>query len=193
LIAGSMSESTDDFALMVRLAEGDDLALNAIMGRWKERIGAFLYRLTGDHETALDLTQETFVRLYASRHKYKPSAAFSTFLFHIAANLARSHARWKGRHPSVPLHDSDGTMIHDPADPAPTPDFKADLADRTTAVQTAIDELPHDLKHALLLFTLEDMSHAQIGKVMGCSEKAVEVKIYRARQSLKAALAANPF
>jgi RNA polymerase sigma-70 factor (ECF subfamily) len=187
-----MSESTDDFALMARLAAGDDLALNAIMSRWKERIGAFLYRLTGDHETALDLTQETFVRLYANRHKYKPSAAFSTFLFHIAANLARSHARWKGRHPSVPLHDSEGAVLYDPVDPAPQPDLKADLADRTKAVQKAVDALPDDLRQALLLFTLEDMSHAQIGQVMGCSEKAAEIKIYRARQSLKAAFAADP-
>jgi RNA polymerase sigma-70 factor (ECF subfamily) len=187
-----MSDSDDDFALMERLGAGNDLALNAIMSRWKERIGAFLLRMTGDHETALDLTQETFVRLYANRYKYKPSAAFSTFLFHIAANLARSHARWKGRHPSVPLHDSDGTMIHDPPDPAPAPDFKADLADRTRAVQKAIDALPDDLRQALLLFTLEDMSHAQIAQVMGCSEKAAEVKIYRARQSLKAAMAADP-
>jgi RNA polymerase sigma-70 factor (ECF subfamily) len=184
-----MSDSADDFALMQRLGAGDDLALNAIMGRWKDRIGAFLYRMTGDHETSLDLTQETFVRLYAIRHKYKPSAAFSTFLFHIAANLARSHARWKGRHPSVPLHDSDGGILYDPADPKPAPDLKADLADRTKAVQKAIAALPHDLRQALLLFTLEDMSYAQIAKVLGCSEKATEVRIYRARQSLKASLA----
>ncbi len=180
-----MSDSADDFALMRRLGSGDDLALNAIMARWKDRIGAFLYRMTGDHETSLDLTQETFVRLYASRHKYKPSAAFSTFIFHIAANLARSHARWKGRHPSVPLQDADGKIIHEPEDRQLTPDGAAELKDKTALTKKALGALPQDLRQPLLLFTLEEMSHAEIAEVLGCSEKAVEVRIYRARQTLR--------
>ena len=90
-----------DVVLMQRLAGGEDLALNELMTRWRERVAAFLLRMVGDHATAMDLTQETFVRLYTSRHSYKPVAAFSTYLFHIATNLARSHARWKGRHPTV--------------------------------------------------------------------------------------------
>lgn len=183
-----MPQDTEDIILMQRLAAGDDLALNAIMQRWKERVGAFLFRLTANSETALDLTQETFVRLYSSRLKYKPSAAFSTFLFHIAANLARSHARWKGRHPTIPLNDADGNPIAEPQDLQPMPDEKAELKERTALVRTAIDSLPEDLKQPLLLSTLEEMSHAEIAKALGCSEKAVEVRIYRARQKLKALL-----
>jgi RNA polymerase sigma-70 factor (ECF subfamily) len=183
-----MPDLEDDITLMGRLAAGDDLALNTLMERWQDRVGAFLFRMIGDHETALDLTQETFVRLYSSKHKYKPSAAFSTFLFHIAANLARSHARWKARHPSVPLEDADGKLIREPEDPHLRPDARADLSDRTALVREAIDALPEDLRQALLLFTLEDMSYAQIAQTLGCSEKAAELRIYRARQSLKAQL-----
>ena len=183
-------ESTDDadIELMQRLAGGDDLALNALMARWRDRIAAFLLRMVGDHATAMDLAQETFVRLYTSRHGYKPTAAFSTYLFHIAANLARSHARWKGRHPTVPLEDEQGTIVHEPEDPHLAPDEAAALNEKTALVRRAINELPADLREALLLFTVEDMSHAEISAALGCTAKAVEVRIYRARQALKEAL-----
>lgn len=184
-----MGSPKEDIALMQRLAAGDDMALTAIMIRWKDRIGAFLFRSTGDHETAIDLTQETFVNLYNSRRKYKPTGSFSTFLFQIASNLARSHARWKARHPNVPLHREDGTLVHDPCDPGLSPDASALLKEKTATVRSAIDSLPQELRQPLLLSTLEEMSHAEIGKILGCSEKAVEVKIYRARQSLKASIA----
>lgn len=178
-------EDADDFTLMERLKAGDDLALNAIMQRWRDRVGAFLYRLTADHGAALDLTQETFVRLYNSRRKYQPSAAFSTFLFHIASNLARTHARWKVRHPTVPLQDGHGLMVDDPVDSRPAPDACAELKDKTTMMSQALSLLPDDLRQPLLLATLEQMSHLEISRVLGCSEKAVEVRIYRARQKLR--------
>lgn len=186
------SNDDSDVALMYRLAEGEDLALNELMSRWRVRVGAFLLRMTGNHATAMDLTQETFVRLYTSRHSYKPQAAFSTYLFHIAANLARSHARWKGRHPTVPLEDEQGAIVHEPIDPQMRPDDAAALHDKTTTVNKAIAALPADLREALLLFAIEDMSHAEIAATLGCSAKAVEVRIYRARHALKEALARMP-
>lgn len=185
------ASSDDDILLMQRLASGEDLALNTLMSRWRERVAAFLLRMVGDHATAMDLTQETFVRLYTSRHSYRPTAAFSTYLFHIAANLARSHARWKGRHPTVPLMDEEGVMIHEPADLQPTPDAAAELQEKTALVNQAIAALPTELREALLLFTVEQMSHAEIATTLNCSAKAVEVRVYRARQALKAALAAS--
>jgi len=177
-----------DIELMQRLADGDDLALNAIMSRWRERIAAFLLRMVGDHATAMDLAQETFVRLYTSRLSYKPTAAFSTYLFHIGANLARSHARWKRRHPTVPLEDDQGVIVHEPVDLRMSPDEAAALRDKTEMVKNAIAALPPELREALLLFTVEGMTHAEIATALGCSAKAVEVRIYRARQALKAAL-----
>ena len=179
----------DDVSLMRRLAGGEDLALNALMARWSDRVAAFLLRMVGDHATAVDLAQETFVRLYSSRHSYKPTAAFSTYLFHIAANLARSQARWRTRHPTVPLADEEGRIVHEPQDPQPRPDEAAVMQEKTKMVNEAIAALPADLREALLLFTVEDMSHAEVAKVLGCSAKAVEVRIYRARQALKEALA----
>lgn len=184
-------ESLDDadVALMLRLADGEDLVLNELMSRWRERVAAFLLRMTGNHATAMDLAQETFVRLYTSRRSYKPTAGFSTYLFHIAANLARSHARWRGRHPTVPLEDEMGAIVHEPMDPQLPPDEMAALHEKTAIVKRAIAALPADLREVLLLFAVEDMSHSEIAVSLGCSAKAIEVRIYRARQALKKHLA----
>ena len=132
------ASSDDDILLMQRLASGEDLALNTLMSRWRERVAAFLLRMVGDHATAMDLTQEAFVRLYTSRHSYRPTAAFSTYLFHIAANLARSHARWKRRHPTVSMEDEQVTLIHEPVDPQLQPDEATALHEKTALVNRAI-------------------------------------------------------
>src|SRR5882757_7389089 len=96
-----------DVLAMQRLQAGEDLALNEIMARWKQPLASYLLRQLGNHEDALDLTMETFVRVYESRHRYTPSARFARWLFTIATNLARNHARWKERHPEIPL-ETDG-------------------------------------------------------------------------------------
>jgi RNA polymerase sigma-70 factor (ECF subfamily) len=97
---------------MSRLREGEDLALNEIMDRWQRRLTSYLIRLTGSEAVAIDLAQETFVRVYQNRVRYRPTGAFSTWLFAIASNLARHHIRWKIRHPSVSI---DGSSEERPA------------------------------------------------------------------------------
>ncbi len=185
-----MKEMADtDVMLMRRLAGGEDLALNELMDRWRERVAAFLLRMVGDHATATDLTQETFVRLYSGRHRYQPVAAFSTYLFHIAANLARSQLRWRKRHPAVPLEDEEGNPVHEPEDRGMPPDEAAVLREKTAALSRAIAALPPDLREALLLFTVEEMSQAEVAQTLGCSAKAVESRVYRARQALRERLA----
>lgn len=90
-----MTETPDqDRGAMARLAAGEDLALNEIMDRWKARVITFLFRLVGNESSALELAEETFVRLYQNRRKFRPDAKFSSWLFGIAANLGRNHLRW---------------------------------------------------------------------------------------------------
>ncbi len=177
-----------DVESMKRLASGDDLALNDIMHRWRDRLAAFLYRMTNNREAALDLAQETFVRLYQSRDRYEPSAPFASYLFRIAANLARNHARWRKRHPSLSIEDEQSS-VSELRDNAASPDESADHRDQLARVERALAALPDDLLEAMLLFTYEDMSQAEIAQALGCTAKAIETRIYRARQTLKAALA----
>ena len=177
-----------DSELMSRLAAGDDLALNALMKRWGDRISAFLFRMTGQRETAVDLAQETFVKLYQARGRYKPQGHFSTYLFAIASNLARNHSRWMARHPTVSIDstDSDGAgILAEPEDTQQTPGEAALSREKSAIIHRAILSLPLDLREALTLFVHEQMSYAEIAQLTHCSAKAVETRIYRARQILK--------
>jgi len=180
---------TGDHELMARLATGDDLALNALMRRWSDRIVSFLYRMTGRHDAAVDLAQETFVKLYQARGRYRPRGGeFSTWLFTIASNLAKNHARWRSRHPEVSLDapaDDVSNSLPEPRSAEASPDQAAVWRESEQQVRMAILALPSELREALLLFTHEQLGYADIALIMQCSPKAVETRIYRARQILK--------
>jgi RNA polymerase sigma-70 factor (ECF subfamily) len=184
-----VSTEAEDHELMARLASGDDLALNSLMHRWSDRIISFLYRMTGRHDVAVDLAQETFVKLYQARSRYRPrSGQFSTWLFAIASNLAKNHARWRSRHPEVSLDvsaDEDFTSPPEPRSTAASPDQAAVTRETEEQIRTAILNLPSELREALLLFFHEQLGYADIAHVTRCSPKAVETRIYRARQILK--------
>jgi RNA polymerase sigma-70 factor (ECF subfamily) len=167
---------------MARLAVGEDLALNEIMERWKTRLVAFLYRLTGNEATSLELAEETFVRVYQNRTKFRSDANFSSWLFGIAANLGRNHLRWQRRHPTLPLDAAEATAMED------NPGDSAESREREDAVRSAIAALPPDLREALVLAEYENLSHSEIAEIAECSVKAVERRLSRAREILRKGL-----
>ncbi|MEO6742726.1 MAG: sigma-70 family RNA polymerase sigma factor [Chthoniobacteraceae bacterium] len=185
-----MSDSHEaDAAAMMRLRDGDDLALNELMARWQQPLANYLARLCGNEATALDLAQETFVRIYEARARYDTRGKFATWLYTIAGNLARNAHRWQQRHPTVSLDaptDTDGGTVatHLP-DGASQPDASAERGERAAAVRTAISELPEDQRAIVLMSEYEDRPHADIAAVLGCTAKAVETRLYRARQTLR--------
>ncbi|CAN5750095.1 sigma-70 family RNA polymerase sigma factor [soil metagenome] len=184
------SEVNPDFAAMTRLREGEDLALNEIMDRWQRRLTSYLLRFTGNETVAIDLAQETFVRVYQSRERYRPAGEFSTWLFAIATNLARQHFRWTRRHPAVSMDETRDDGADPPlkdrmASSGASPDEAALASERASAVRTAVAALPEDLRQVVVLSEYEDLSHAQIARVAGCTPKAVETRLYRARAILR--------
>lgn len=188
------NRDTLDKATMARLREGDDLALNDLIERWKQPLVSFLYRYTSNWSVAVDLAQETFVRVYQSRSRYRPSHAFSAWLFAIAVNLARNEARWRRRHPGSAMacqndeeNDSQDSLQNLTC-PKDGPDDSADRSDRVRLVSEAISHLPHDLRTALILFEFEHLSYQQIGGIVGCSAKTIEMRLYRARKQLRKSL-----
>jgi RNA polymerase sigma-70 factor (ECF subfamily) len=180
-----------DEDLMGRLQAGEDSALHSLMGRWEVPVRRFLFRFLPNEAQSLDLAQEVFVKVYQNRHRFSAQMPFRSWMFTIAANLARNQTRWHRRHPTESL---DGDRGSDWANtPAQRDDSTpADLllsAERAEAVRAAIAELPPDLKTAVLLSEYEHLPQAEIGRVLDCSPKAVETRLYRARQALKKSLA----
>jgi len=186
------NDAPDDLDLMRRLTGGDDLALNELMSRWQTPLVGFILRFTGNQEDALDLAQETFVRVYESRNRYQPGGKFSTWLFTIATNLSRNLARWRDRHPVVPLDDpfnqcsaGVGSLIAAPDD---SPSDSAERNEIVSAVRDHVDKLPHDLRTVVSLFEYQELDYEEIAALLGCTRKAVEARLYRARQLLRKSL-----
>ncbi len=177
-------QPTDDQRCMERLRDGDDLALNELMLRWKEPLVTFGLRYTGNPTDARDIAQETFVKVYGARSRYRPTAPFPTWLFSIAANLCRMRARWRSRHPEILEAEVSDRRV-DGADPAVESDRHALAGDLDRAIRT----LPHDLRVAFVLAELQGQPHKAIAQVLGCSSKAIERRLARAREELRTRLA----
>lgn len=177
---------------MQALVAGRQTALNELMTLWEAPLLRFIFRYVQNEAVARDLVQETFVRVYLHRERFRPGTSFSTWAFTIAANLCRNHRRWQGRHPTVSLDEPASTDSEAPAtrqeylvSPARTPDHSAQHAEHVDALKAAIAELPHELRTALLLYEYEELSYREIAEVVGCSEKGVESRLVRARVKLR--------
>lgn len=174
---------------MERLARGHDAALNDLMERHATKLFHFLYRMLGNEDDANDLAQETFVRVYQHRASFRTEQKFSNWLYTIAANLGRNHHRWRSRHPNVSLDAESGTSEQSlgevlPAD-GPAPSEAAETSERAAAVRAAVHQLPGDLREAILLCEWEDLSMAEAAAILKTTPKAVESRLYRARQALR--------
>jgi RNA polymerase sigma-70 factor (ECF subfamily) len=189
-----MSGETDeqDRADMARLAAGQDKALNDLMGRHAEALFRYLLRVLQNESEAEDLAEESFVRIYLNRARYRPGNRFSTWLYTIATNLARDLQRRKVRHPQVSLEAQNPETGHDfreaLPEKRPNPSERLESNERAEAVRQAVAALPEDLRLPLVLSEYEDKSHAEIGEILNCSPKAVEMRLYRARQQLRVTL-----
>ena len=174
---------------MERLQAGHDAALNDLMERHATPVFRFLCRMVGNEDDANDLAQETFVRVFKSRASFRPEQKFSTWLFAIAANLARNHFRWRARHPNLSLDAGNPESEQSLADtlPAtgPAPNDAALKVERAQAVRFAVNNLPEDLREAIVLCEWEERSVAEAATILEATPKAVESRLYRARGILR--------
>ena len=178
-----------DRADMASLVAGRDAALGGLMERHAEPLFHFLCRMTGNPDEANDLAQEAFVRVYRARASYRPAHKFTTWLYTIAANLARNHLRWRARHPAVSLdagaNDSAPSLADTLPATAPDPRQTAEAAERAAVVRAAVASLPDDLREAIVLCEWEELTMADAAAVMNTTPKAVESRLYRARKILR--------
>lgn len=178
-----------DRADMERLMAGHDAALNDLMGRHATPVFHFLCRMVGNEDDANDLAQETFVRVFKARESFRTSETFSTWLFTIAANLARNHFRWRSRHPNVSLEtetgESEQTLGSTLSANSPAPNEGVLASERAEAVRVAVNNLPEDLREAIVLCEWEEHSVAGAAAILNATPKAVESRLYRGRQMLR--------
>lgn len=180
-----------DHALLAASEAGDEDAFAELVGRYRNQITSYIYRMTNDYEGAVDLAQETFVRVYRAASRYQTTHAFSTYIYRIATNLAISELRKRKRRRLVSMtgffesHDGREPTEFNPPDNRPLQDVVLVDTERRTAVQRAISTLPEKYRAPLVLRDVEGKSYEEIAGILSTSEGTVKSRISRARGFLR--------
>lgn len=185
--ATTAAHNLTDEKLMREFKGGSDTAFNTLVLRWQPPIKRFLYRmLQKTHETE-DLTQEVFLRIFTKKDQFKDNAPFSSWIYSIANNLARNHYRTTLRWGWIqPMSDDECWEIIESLEP--TPSNVSERQEKVEKVKKAIASLEKDVRSTVILFYYEKLSVQEIGASLGFGVKAIEMKLYRARQKLKSEL-----
>lgn len=186
-----------DVQLMLRVkqGEGDAVAFEQLIHRYQGRLLRVLQHIVGSESVAEDLVQDVFLRVWRARKNYEPTAKFTTWVFHIANNVASNSLRDRKRRKEFQVVSGDpGTsavMSLDQMAAASTstmPTRKLDHAERAEIVRTAVEALNERQRMALLLCKFEGLSYQEIANTMDLSVQAVKSLLSRARVNLKVLL-----
>lgn len=183
-------ERMDDHMLIAGTRIGEELAFQELVNRYRNPITNFVYRMLNDYERAVDLAQETFVRVYMNVDRYQANYSFSTYIYRIASNLAISDLRQRKRRKLIPIptffdKDGDEVEMELPDERNVSPDTTMINDERRRAVAKAITTLPEKYRTAVILRDVEGRSYEEISQVLGLSDGTVKSRINRARNLLK--------
>ncbi len=185
--AEASPDAADDRRRMERVRGGDEAAFAELMTRWERPVKAVIGRIVLNAAEAEELAQETFVRLWQQRERFRSGSEFRPWILAIAVNLARNRLRWWRRRPTVELGEWLGSGAEE-GDSAAAGAAALERSERVAEVQAAVAALPADLREALVLFEYEELPQAEIAAVLRTTPKAVESRVARARERLRRAL-----
>lgn len=182
--------SLSDHELIDAAKGGDEAAFAEIITRYKNPITNFLYRFLNDYEEAVDLAQETFVRVYFALDRYHTNYAFSTYIYRIASNLAISEIRKRKRRSILSLtglfqSDAEDDTEFQPPDTRPLPDADLVESERSRVIATAIATLPPKYRVPIVLRDVEGRSYEEVAEIMELGLGTTKSRISRARGLLR--------
>ena len=180
-----MSESSDE-ELMSLFQQGEEAAYTLLVQRYKDELTNFAQRFLGDRDDAEDVVQEAFVRVWRNRNAYTPAGKFSTWLYAIASNLAKTRLRRWALRRIVRLGGPrpDGTVFDLP-DEGERPDGAADENLREERIQQALKVLPVKFREIVVLRDIQQLSYEEIVAITGCAMGTVKSRINRGRALLR--------
>jgi len=174
-----MNKRMDDQELMEKIKNGDEVAFSELMTMYKDRVVNFLYQFTGDYQVAVDLSQETFLRVFFKAKKYRPIAPVSSWIYAIAANLARTERKKINRKAAIPLDEiansySAGSYSLDHNDPG-----------LMRNVKQALRRLHPRYRLPVILKDVEGFSQEEIASMLKLPLGTVKARISRGREYLR--------
>ena len=181
-----MTASETDQQLVQRAQRGDLRAFDLLVLKYQGRIAAMVSRYVSDAGEVEDVTQEAFIKAYRALGKFRGDSAFYTWLYRIAANAAKNHLVAKGRRPGADatIEDAEGFDEGGLLSESASPEALAMGEELAEVVESALNELPDELKAALMLREFDGLSYDDIADVLGCPVGTVRSRIFRAREAI---------
>ena len=181
LVDGAVAGREDGFEELVR--------------RYQRPIAAYVYRLVGDYDAALDLTQEVFIKVYASLTRYSPEYKFSTWIYRIAHNAAVDYLRRCSSRAveelDRPASEGKGTFEKQLASGALSPEQESERAERRAEIEEIVRGLPAAYRELIELRHAHDLSYEEIAEVTELPLGTVKNRIFRAREAMRQKLVAR--
>jgi RNA polymerase sigma-70 factor (ECF subfamily) len=182
-----MAKTNTDKELIERVKNGDKSAYDLLVLKYQQRIVNLVSRFVRNHSDALDVTQEAFIKAYRALPKFRGDSAFYTWLYRIAVNTAKNYLASQSRRPMGTDHDVSEIEQIEGADALKeqaTPENMLLKDELQATVLKAIENLPDDLRSAIMLREVEGLSYEEIAQVMECPIGTVRSRIFRAREAI---------
>lgn len=183
----ALSQMSDE-DLMSHFQMGTVEAFDILVSRYKDPLTNYIYRFLGDMKECEDLLQETFLRVYRNRHSYRRIAKFSTWLYTIAGNLARSEYRKRKRRRLYSLQsvnrDDEEYEVEIP-DETFAPDKHTDSTIQDRYIQEALKQIPEEFREVVVLRDVQQLAYEEIAEITGLPMGTVKSRINRGRTKLQ--------
>jgi RNA polymerase sigma-70 factor (ECF subfamily) len=185
--------SPTDGQLVTRTIEGDRKAFDELIVRYQRQAVAVSYRLLGNTQDALEVTQDAFLKAFSSLATLQKPEAFGGWLMRIVSNLSLNYRRGRKNKQQLPLDDLLGPSEPSTADTSGS-DWMAQSGDPVRRLesqelgrklQEALNQLPEKQRLAIIMFTIEQMPQKQVAETLDCSVEAVKWHVFQGRKKLK--------
>ncbi len=178
--------SVTDEQLIARFQLGDVQAFDILVRRYKDQLLNFIYRFVGNRSDAEDIVQETFLRVYKNKHYYKEIAKFSTWVYTIAGNLAKTELRRRKRHKIFSVSNFvNEERDYDIPDREHSPERKVDSSIQENIIQKAIGKLPTKFKEVIILRDIQGFAYEEISQILNIPLGTVKSRVNRGRLKLQ--------
>lgn len=186
-----MTSEQSDLALVQLAQRGDPGAFDALVRRYQHKVVKLVLRYVRDPAEAEDIAQEAFIKAYRALPRFRGDSAFYTWLYRIAINTAKNVLAARGRSPvsyDIDKDSDEASPMESYMKDTATPEALAMTDEIRSTVNQAIDQLPEDLRTAIVLRELEGLSYDEIAQAMSCPVGTVRSRIFRAREAIDARL-----
>ena len=178
--------SFTDRDLVSSAVVGFEGSFEELVRRYQRPISAYVYRMVGNYESALDLTQEIFIKVYNSLRQYRPEFKFSTWIYKIAHNAAVDHLRRTSTREQSLIQATEGDTFELPIESGRlSPEQESERKERRLEIETVVRSLPANYRELIILRHSQDLTYEEIVEVTGLPLGTVKNRLFRAREMMR--------